>query len=108
VVAKRFRNRARVGWPVIFSSVEASEAEKNTGRPGDGLVEPTDVVMDRAFTVEAPRDEVWPWLVQLGKGRAGWYLPGAIKRFLPSSRHAARFAADLLCADVGHCGARSG
>ena len=74
----------------MFSSVEASEAEKNTGRPGDALVEPADVVMDRAFTVAASPEAVWPWLVQLGKRRAGWYLPRAIERFLPGSRRAAR------------------
>lgn len=59
----------------MFSSVEATEAERKTRRPGDALVDPADVVMDRAFTLEAPRAAVWPWLVQLGKGRAGWYLP---------------------------------
>ena len=74
----------------MFSSVEASEAEKNAGRPGDALIEPADVVMDRAFTVKAPPEAVWPWLVQLGKGRAGWYLPCAVERFLPGSRRAAR------------------
>jgi hypothetical protein len=74
----------------MFSRVQASEAEMNAGRPGDALVEPADVVMDRAFSVEAPPEAVWPWLVQLGKGRAGWYLPGAIERFLPRSRRAAR------------------
>jgi hypothetical protein len=46
--------------------------------------------MDRAFTVQAPPETVWPWLVQLGKGRAGWYLPRAVERFLPRSRRAAR------------------
>jgi hypothetical protein len=71
-------------------SVTASEAEKNAGRPGDALVEAADVVMDRAFTVDAPPEAVWPWLVQLGKGRAGWYLPRAIEWFLPRSRRAAR------------------
>ena len=74
----------------MFGSVEASEAEKSTGRPGDALVDPADVVMDRAFTVEAPPEVVWPWLVQLGKGRAGWYLPRAIEWLVPSSRRAAR------------------
>ena len=41
--------------------------------PGDDLVR-ADVVMDRGFDLPAPPDEVWPWLVQLGKRRAGWYL----------------------------------
>jgi len=90
MVAERFRNRARIGWPAMLGSVAASDAEKNASRPGDALVEPADVVMDRAFTVEAPPEAVWPWLVQLGKRRAGWYLPRAIERFLPGSRRAAR------------------
>ena len=46
--------------------------------------------MDRAFTVAAPPAAVWPWLVQLGKKRAGWYLPAAAERFLPPGRRAAR------------------
>jgi hypothetical protein len=75
---------------VIFASVAASEAEKTTARPGDGLIQLADVVMDRAFTIQAPPQAVWPWLVQLGKRRAGWYLPAAIERFLPPSRRAAR------------------
>jgi hypothetical protein len=75
---------------VIFSNVQATAAEQRARRPGDELVAPADVVMDRAFTVEAPPEAVWPWLVQLGKGRAGWYLPRAIERFLPRSGRAAR------------------
>jgi len=90
MAADRFRRRARIGWPAMLGSVGASDAEKNAGRPGDALVEPADVVMDRAFTVEGRPEAVWPWLVQLGKGRAGWYLPRAIERFLPAPRRAAR------------------
>jgi proline iminopeptidase len=26
-----------------------------------------------AVTIDAPPDRVWPWLVQMGYGRAGWY-----------------------------------
>jgi hypothetical protein len=77
-------------YRLMFGGVEASAAERTTGRPGDALVEPADVVMDRAFTLQAPREAVWPWLVQLGKGRAGWYLPRGIERFVPGSRRAAR------------------
>jgi hypothetical protein len=75
---------------MMFASVAATEAEKRVQRPGDDLVDPADVVMDRAFTVPGPPAQVWPWLVQLGKQRAGWYLPGRAERFLPRSRRAAR------------------
>src|ERR1700761_9713851 len=74
----------------MFGSVAATAAEQQAERPGDDLVRPADVVMDRAFTVAAPPERVWPWLVQLGKRRAGWYLPARAERFLPRSRRAAR------------------
>jgi hypothetical protein len=72
----------------MFGSVEASTAEKKSLRPGDAVVAPADVVMDRAFTVDAPTGAVWPWLLQLGEDRAGWYLPRSIERFIPRSRRA--------------------
>jgi len=46
--------------------------------------------MDRAFTVSAAPAAVWPWLVQLGKKRAGWYLPRSVERFLPRKGRAVR------------------
>jgi hypothetical protein len=74
----------------MFDTVQATAAERAAARPGDNLVGPADVVMDRAFTVAGMPDDVWPWLVQLGKRRAGWYLPGRLERLLPASRRAAR------------------
>lgn len=41
--------------------------------PGDGLLDRTEFVATRAITVAAPPSEVWPWLVQVGYGRAGFY-----------------------------------
>ena len=73
-----------------FSSVRATAAERRAARPGDDIIARPDVVMDRAFTVSAAPAAVWPWLVQLGKKRAGWYLPAAVERFLPPGRRAAR------------------
>ena len=74
----------------MFASVRASAAEKSTARPGDGLVSPADVIMDRAFTVDAPAGSVRPWLLQLGKRRAGWYLTRRAERLVPRSRRAVR------------------
>jgi Polyketide cyclase / dehydrase and lipid transport len=71
-------------------SVAASPAEVAAARAGDDIVRGADVVMDRAFTVDAPPDAVWPWLVQLGKRRAGWYLPRSVERFIPPARRAVR------------------
>lgn len=70
--------------------VRATPAERTATLPGDELVSPADVVMDRAFDVPAPPDQVWPWLVQLGKERAGWYLPARVERLVPGGRRGVR------------------
>jgi len=42
--------------------------------PGDELVPDADgSVFTMATTLTAPPEKVWPWLVQMGFGRAGWY-----------------------------------
>ena len=74
----------------MFASVRPTDAERAEARPGDALVAPADVVMDRAFTLAAASSDVWPWLLQLGKRRAGWYLPRSVERFVPAGRRAAR------------------
>jgi uncharacterized protein YndB with AHSA1/START domain len=56
--------------------------------PGDDVVPDASMVYDRARTIAAPPEEVWPWLVQLGKRRAGWYLPARAERLIPSGRRA--------------------
>ncbi|OBI70289.1 hypothetical protein A5706_09865 [Mycobacterium sp. E796] len=41
--------------------------------PGDGLIaNPTDTAT-QAITVNAPADDIWPWLVQIGYQRGGLY-----------------------------------
>ena len=74
----------------LFAGVAATAAEAVSLRPGDHLVPVADVVMDRGFDVPGAPEQVWPWLVQLGKQRAGWYLPRAVERLLPPARRAAR------------------
>ena len=74
----------------MFESVGASPEDVARDLPGDDLVPRPDVVMDRAFDLAAPPDLVWPWFVQLGKKRAGWYLPRNVERLVPPSRRALR------------------
>ena len=76
--------------PLWFNRIEPTPAEVVASRPGDEFIVEPDSVMNRAFTVTAASGEVWPWFVQLGKARAGWYLPRRIERFLPASRRATR------------------
>src|SRR4051812_49672793 len=58
--------------------------------PGDGIVPDARVVIDRATTLAAPPDRVWPWIVQLGKRRAGWYFPRWIEMAIPRERRGVR------------------
>ncbi|MFL6024908.1 MAG: hypothetical protein ACJ72O_16330 [Marmoricola sp.] len=74
----------------MFASVGVTEAERAAPRPGDEVVSPADVVMDRGATFEAAPEVIWPWLVQLGKQRSGWYLRRRIELFLPRARRATR------------------
>ncbi|MGI9184183.1 MAG: hypothetical protein ACR2GZ_04335 [Solirubrobacteraceae bacterium] len=58
--------------------------------PGDDLIPAAAVVMDRRATLDAPPQRVWPWLLQLGKGRAGWYLSRRLERLVPRANRALR------------------
>jgi hypothetical protein len=49
-------------------------ADEATGpMPGDDLVTDPNITLTRVITIEAPPAAVWPWLVQMGYRRAGWY-----------------------------------
>lgn len=66
--------------------------------PGDDIIDRPAYVVDRATVVDAPIEEVWPWIVQLGKQRAGWYAPERLERLLvrdPARRGARRILPEL-------------
>ena len=47
--------------------------EQTKPLPGDELVPDGTSLLTRGITIDAPPEAVWPWLVQMGYGRAGWY-----------------------------------
>lgn len=51
----------------------ATDEELARPLPGDELVPNVKVGYMQAITIDAPPEEVWPWVVQMGYGRAGWY-----------------------------------
>ena len=51
----------------------ATDAEVLQPLPGDELVREPDWSYTHAITINAPRSAVWPWLLQLGQGRGGFY-----------------------------------
>jgi hypothetical protein len=55
--------------------------------PGDQLRPRAQYRSTRAITVAAPPEEIWPWLVQVGYRRAGWYANDLLDNFArPSAR----------------------
>lgn len=47
--------------------------EEHAVLPGDDLIPDADLVATRAITIDAPPAAVWPWVAQIGQGRAGFY-----------------------------------
>jgi len=47
--------------------------ESESALAGDELIPVPMAVETRGVTIDAPVSQVWPWLVQMGFGRAGWY-----------------------------------
>jgi len=51
----------------------ATDEEVRRPYPGVDLIPGGTRSATNAITIEAPPAKVWPWLVQMGYGRAGWY-----------------------------------
>ena len=66
----------------------ATSEEVARSLPGDDLVPKPMFDATRAITISAPPDRVWPWLVQVGVTRAGWYSYDLLDNLgRPSARH---------------------
>lgn len=51
----------------------ATTGETREPLPGDAVLTEADLVATRSITIQAPPEEVWPWIAQLGQGRGGFY-----------------------------------
>jgi hypothetical protein len=51
----------------------ATDAEIAAVQPGDELIADANVTATRAITIRRSPEVVWPWVVQLGQGRGGFY-----------------------------------
>jgi len=67
----------------------ATADEESAHLPGDGLVPDAAYVTTRAITVRAPSEAVWPWLVQLGQGRGGFYTYDRLEQMVGDAIHSA-------------------
>jgi hypothetical protein len=54
----------------------------------------------RSIEIDAPPSDVWPWLLQMGYGRAGWYSYDTIDMVGASSRGSSPSGRSLAVGDV--------
>lgn len=65
----------------------ATDFEVTAQLPGDELVPHNVPRTTRAVTIAAPIDAVWPWLVQIGEDRAGFYSYSWLERAVGATIH---------------------
>lgn len=89
----------------------ATDEEVALTLPGDEHVAEPAEQLTRAVTVHAPRDRVWPWLVQIGAGRGGFYSYDRLENLFGLGIHSADdvvdgwqdlAAGDVVCRSPSH------
>ena len=63
---------------MVAATCIATTLEKRGPLPVDALVPEAIFASTHAITIDAPPERVWPWIAQMGAGRAGWYSWDAI------------------------------
>jgi hypothetical protein len=80
----------------------ATGEETSTPLPGDDLVPQAAYTTTRAVTVRVSAESIWPWLVQLGQGRAGFYTYDRLEQIVGAAiRSADRVVPELQQLAVG-------
>ena len=81
-------------WALFVATIAAIATRRVAGRtratadearralPGDDIITNPTTIWNRRITISARPDHVWPWLVQMGYGRAGFYVPEWVDRLL--------------------------
>ena len=81
-------------------SVRATSDEKRRRLPGDDLIAKPFASLTHAITIRCTADQVWPWIAQMGAGRAGWYSYDAFDN--GGRRSAERIIPELQDVQVGY------
>jgi hypothetical protein len=83
LLASRPESLCWASWRLIRISRRWGATDSDTVRdlPGDELL-PQGRSTTYAISIAAPAESVWPWLVQIGRGRGGFYTYTAIERLL--------------------------
>jgi hypothetical protein len=86
VAIERLYSRSLRDWVLTWGAT-AEEAARPL--PGDDLLDGADIVATRAIGIDAPPSAIWPWLVQMGPGRAGAYTYDWIENLFGLNMHSA-------------------
>lgn len=62
-----------IGIKPIMTSLGSSREERSMVLPGDEYIPRVRQGYTQAISIDAPAEELWKWLVQIGYKRAGWY-----------------------------------
>jgi len=81
----------------MLRSVRPLRGERWRRLPGDDLLSHPRGSLTHAVTSRRPRSEVWPWLVQMGAGRAGWYSYDSVD-------NGGQHSAEYLVPELQHMG----
>jgi hypothetical protein len=72
------------GWRRRWGS---SEKERALRLPGDELMAEPQWMYNHAVSIDSPRSAVWPWLIQLGQGRGGFYTYEGLENLVGCQIH---------------------
>ena len=85
-LTERLYRRYLRDWVLTWGATPEEVARR---LPGDDLLDSADIVATRAIEIEAPPSAIWPWLVQMGPGRAGAYTYDWIENLFGLNMHSA-------------------
>ena len=93
VFPDRSRKRGFTGAALVATSVYvalhwlgrtygSTREERAAALPGDNVVADPHLVTTHAISIGSPPERVWPWLVQMGWHRGGWYTARWVDQLL--------------------------
>jgi hypothetical protein len=79
--------------------ITAKYDERTCNMPGDQFIDKPIRTITHAITIHRSAKDIWPWLIQMGAGRAGWYSYD----FIDNGRHksAERLLPEFRAVSVG-------
>ena len=88
-------------WRCTWSAVRYVRLARRGSEPFQATIDPEATAsLTQAITLHCTADRIWPWLAQMGAGRAGWYSYDAIDNGGKPS--AERIVPELQAVEVGY------